>query len=71
MEETKQWWQSKGVWGAMVTMAIGILGMFGFEKLTGEQENLTEIIMQIVVACSGLLALIGRIKAKKEISKPK
>jgi hypothetical protein len=68
MEETKPWYLSKTVWGAVVTMVIGVLALFGFGKLEGEQESITELLMQIVTVIAGIVALIGRITAKNKIT---
>jgi len=69
MDETKPWYLSKTVWGAVVTMVIGVLAVFGFGKLEGEQESVTELVMQLVTVIAGIVALIGRITAKTKLNK--
>ncbi len=71
MENTKQWYKSKTIWSALVVAVIGTLSMFGVGQLEGEQESVTEFVMQLVTIISGLIALIGRVKAKTEIKSDK
>ena len=66
MEETKQWYTSKAVWGGVVAMVLGVLGTVGVE-LAAEQDSIVELLVQIGVVIGGALALFGRIYAKKRI----
>ena len=67
--DEKKWYLSKGIWGALVTMVVGTLTAFGVGDLEGEQESITELIMQIVVLAGGFVALYGRITAKTKIER--
>lgn len=70
MESTKDWYKSKTVWSALVITIIGSLGLAGFGRLEGEQETITEFIMQLVTIVAGIIALIGRVRAKAKIKPP-
>jgi len=52
---------------ALVVAVIGSLSIMGVGQLDDEQESITELIMQIVSVIGGIIALIGRIQAKKKI----
>lgn len=59
------WWTSRAVIGSVVTVALSVLGAFVDWKV--DAESLTDVIYQIVIAVSGLLAFIGTIKRKAPI----
>jgi len=67
MDETKKPWESKTVWGGCVTIAVVLLAQIGVIDLRGEEDTITDLIVRLVLLASGVLALIGRVKAKKEI----
>ena len=68
--ETKQWFKSKTVWAGIVTAVVGGLAMFGVGQVQGEEEQIVELIMQIVLVISGALTIVGRIVAKSKIKAP-
>ena len=67
MEESKQWYTSKAVWGGVVAMLLGVVGTFGVDLAT-EQDSIVELLVQIGVVVGGALALFGRLYAKKRIN---
>ena len=67
MDETKKPWESKTVWGGFVTIVVVLLAQIGVIDLSGEEDTITDLIVRLVLLASGVLALIGRVKAKKEI----
>ena len=68
--ESKQWYKSKTVWAGIVTAVVGGLTMLGVGQVQGEEEQITELIMQIVLVISGIMAILGRIVAKSKIKAP-
>lgn len=71
--ETKKWWLSKGIWGSIVAILAVILSYAGME-LDEETQNLfIDQAYAIAVAVTGLvggiLALVGRAKADKRVTK--
>ena len=66
MDETKPWYTSKGVWGGVVAMILGILATAGLD-IGSEQDTIVDLLVQIGVVVAGLLALVGRLKAKNRI----
>jgi len=67
MNESKQWYLSKGVIGSVATMAAGVLGIW----FTGIESVQIEVLLTSLGSfVGGLLSLIGRLKASKKIGKP-
>lgn len=65
---SKSWYLSKAIWGSLVAVVVGTLMMFGVgTELEGEETAIVEMIMQIVAVVGGVVALIGRIVARKNI----
>ena len=71
MEQTKKWYESKTIWGAIITLASIGLGMLGVQideqtkqVLINEFSALASLVGSIV---GTLLAIYGRIKAEKKI----
>ncbi|WP_422373323.1 hypothetical protein [Hoeflea sp.] len=67
MDTTKPWWQSKTLWGALVTLGAAALGLAGIDLADSEREALTEMMTSLGAAIGGLLAIIGRISARSRI----
>lgn len=65
MQETKPWYLSKGVLGSLGTILISILGFFNIDITP---ENMQLLIADGAVLVTGILSLIGRIKAIFKIS---
>lgn len=68
MENSKEWYKSKTILAALVTVVVGTLGMFGVGQLDGEQESIVEAIMQLVTLISGVIAIVGRVTAKSKVT---
>lgn len=71
--ETKKWWLSKGVWGAIITVLTVLAGYFGVEVDPETQELFVDQAYAAAVAIAGLvggvLSLIGRLKAEKKVTR--
>jgi hypothetical protein len=70
MNETssKPWYASRGVWGGVVTLLAVALGVLGYEVEEAEAQALVELAAGIAGAVGGILAIVGRIKARKPIA---
>ena len=66
MNGTKNWYESKAVWGALIAVVASILNSSG---IILPQTETVEVIMQIVAAVGGVMALYGRLKASKDIKR--
>lgn len=67
MNTSKKWYQSKGIWGALITVIAVIAGGFGYSISPEEQESLVVMITSIVSGIGGLIAFVGRKKAEAKI----
>ncbi|MCC0033943.1 MAG: hypothetical protein H6887_01600 [Hoeflea sp.] len=67
MTDMKAWWQSKTLWGAIVTIASSILGLAGLELGEADAETLTGLLTSLGAAIGGIIAIVGRLKAKSRI----
>jgi len=67
MIDIKPWWQSKTLWGAIVTIGSAALGLAGYELGDADREALTGLLTSLGGALGGVIAIIGRIQAKDRI----
>jgi hypothetical protein len=67
MTDIKPWWQSKTLWGAIVTLGSAALGLAGLDVLDTDREALIELLTSLGAAIGGLIAVFGRITAKNRI----
>ena len=71
MEETKPWWQSKTIWGAIITIVALILSLFGVQIDEQTKQVLVNEFVAAATAIGGIvgavLSIYGRIKAEKRI----
>lgn len=68
MTDTKPWYMSRTVWGALIAIAASIGGAFGIMINEVDQAQLADTALQIVGAVGALFALYGRLAAEKVIS---
>lgn len=66
----KCWYQSRGIWGALVVIGASVAGIYGYEIKPDDQKQLVELLVSASTAAGGLVALIGRFQAKHRIGKP-
>lgn len=64
---TKSFLTSKGVWGGLIALAGGGLGIGGYTLSETDAASAVELVTGIVSAVGGLWAIYGRIKATKRI----
>lgn len=67
MTDMKPWWQSKTLWGAIVAIASSVFGLAGLEFGEADAEVLTGLLTSLGVALGGIIAIVGRLKAKSRI----
>ena len=67
MENMKQWYLSKTVWGALVAILAGLLPAMGLEFDAGAQSQLADDFVSLVGAVGGLIAVYGRLTAEKRL----
>lgn len=67
MDETKPWYQSRAIIGALVAILAGLLSLFGIDLSDIDQAELTTLAMNLFAIGGGLLAFYGRVKATKQV----
>lgn len=68
MNDIKQWYSSKTIWGALIAITASVLKMRGFELGAADQSAIADGLVSIVGAAGGLLAVYGRVTASATIS---
>jgi len=64
----KPWWQSKSIWGSVVSVASLLAsGLLGISLDASTQAELVNIILTVTGAAGGALAVYGRVVADKAI----
>jgi len=67
MEDMKQWYLSKTVWGALVAILAGLLPAMGMELDAGAQSQLADNLVSLAGTVGGLIAIYGRLTAEKRL----
>ena len=71
MDKTKIWWQSRAVWGSVVTIAAGVGAVFGLTIEEQIQADVADWLVALAALIGGAVALWGRLKASKMIAPDK
>ena len=66
-DNSKTWFQSKTIWGALIAIAASAASLAGVEIEAGEQAEILDGIISLVAAGGGILAIIGRIAARSRL----
>ena len=64
--QKKSWWQSTTIIGGATALIAGIAGAFELDA-AGISSDLGEIIAGVVAAVGGVISIIGRFRARKQI----
>ena len=67
MTDIKPWWQSKTLWGAIMTIGSAALGLAGLELGETDREALIELLTSLGAVIGGVIAIFGRITARSRI----
>jgi hypothetical protein len=68
MDNIKQWYQSKAVWGGVIAVAASLLHLAGFELSDELQGDLADQAVTLAGVAGGLVAIWGRLVATHGIS---
>ena len=68
MIDTKPWYLSKTIWGSLVAILASLLGLWDFDVSTEDQARLVEMMVQLLGAGGGVLALVGRFMAVRRVA---
>nr|WP_316653313.1 hypothetical protein [uncultured Gellertiella sp.] len=67
MTETKNWYQSKAVWGAIAALAATLIRATGHDPGIDGVQQLADGALNAATGIGALLALYGRISATGKI----
>ena len=67
MEDAKQWYYSKTIWGALLAVGSSLLQIKGLQIGAAEQSTIVDSAVSIAGAVGGLLAVYGRVTARAGI----
>ena len=62
--ETKPWWQSKTIVGAIVLLLSVLFAKVGLDV---KSETLQEVVQSVMTILGFVLVIIGRVKANKRL----
>jgi len=71
MNGVKKWYASRGVLGALATMAIGVassLGVIGEADAQTIQTQASELLVSVGTLIAGAVSLWGRIAASRKLA---
>jgi hypothetical protein len=69
MTTAKPWYLSRTIWASVVTVLSGGAGLVGVPTGIIDDGALTDTILRLVTAISGLIAIFGRLAAKDTIGR--
>ena len=67
MTESKEWYESEGMWGGIVTIIVAIAGILGYTVSPEDQHQLVIGLTALGTAIGGIISLHGRKTATKRI----
>ena len=66
-DETKPWYMSRTVWGALIAIAASLANAAGIEIKAGDEGELADILVSAAGTVGGLIAIYGRISARRPV----
>jgi hypothetical protein len=67
MDDTKQWYLSKTVWGGLIAVLASLLQATGVDIDPGMQDALADHLVALAGAVGGLVAIYGRFAAFRRL----
>lgn len=68
MDGSKPWYASAGIWGAVIAVAAGLGGIWGWTLAPADQAHLIDALSTIGAVIGGLIAGHGRVTATQKIA---
>lgn len=66
-EDLKAWYRSRTVWGALIAILASLANAAGVEVTAGDEGELADLVVSAVGTIGGLIALYGRISARRRV----
>jgi len=71
MDNSKPWYLSKTVWGALIVIAATLLRLTGYDVSEADLQTIVDPVINVIsntmTAIGAVMALVGRFKANKQI----
>lgn len=67
MQDMKQWYLSKTVWGALIAILASLAQAAGIQLDPGTQGAMADHLVALAGAIGGLVAIYGRLTADKRL----
>lgn len=67
MDDTKQWYLSKTVWGGLIAVLASLPRAMGIDIDAGTQAAIADDLVALAGAVGGLVAIYGRIAANRRL----
>ena len=67
MEDTKNWYESRTVWGAALALAASLAGLFGVEIAGLASDEAATALTAAASAIGAAIAIFGRFDARSRI----
>lgn len=69
MESTKQWYESRTIWGALISVVSGLVPVVGSVMAVPEiQSQVVDVLSGMGAAVGGAIATWGRVQAQAAIA---
>lgn len=66
-DETKPWYTSRTVWGALIAITASLANAAGIEVSAGDEGELADLLVSAAGVIGGLIAVYGRISARRPV----
>lgn len=67
MNDTKQWWQSKAIWGSLISIVAVGVGFTGHQISAADQQVLVDAVSTVIATGGQVYAIYGRMVASSKI----
>ncbi|MFC5583961.1 hypothetical protein ACFPOD_02475 [Nitratireductor kimnyeongensis] len=67
MSDSKPWYLSRTIWASMVTIAAAAASMLGYPLGDIDSSAVSDELLRVITAISGLIAIFGRVQARSLI----
>jgi hypothetical protein len=68
MDDMKQWYQSRTIWGAAVAIAASLAHAGGVNVSAGDQMQAADALVSLAGTVGGLVAIWGRVRASAKVA---
>ncbi len=69
MDDTKPWWQSRGIWGGLIALVATAVSVLLHKTIPADSQSaLVDGIIALAQAVGGILAVWGRATAIEKVA---